>query len=67
MSEWISIKEKLPKTNEDILICDKYGDIFITHRATCNEYYTESGNRIKAVKAWMPLPQPYKAESEDKE
>ena len=65
MGDWIPIKEKLPKANEDILICDKYGDIFITHRATCNEYYTESGNRIKAVIAWMPLPKAYKEEKND--
>ena len=74
-NRWIPCSERLPKQNEYVgdvckyyLIQDEFGDM---HVAT----YTNIGwipiNTICAlgdeVIAWMPLPQPYKAEREDKE
>ena len=69
--EWISCSEKMPKQNEYIgnvckyyLVQDEYGDMYVAH-------YTEKGWRpieslffLDDVIAWMPLPEPYKAESE---
>ena len=31
----------------------------------CNLYYTDSGVELMDCTAWMPLPEPYRAESEE--
>ena len=64
---WISCSERMPKQNEYIeyyLIQDEYGDM-------CVARYTKKGWRpieslffLDDVVAWIPLPEPYKAESE---
>lgn len=64
-AEWIPVSERLPEDYIHVL-CQFYlggmGECYLAHGAfhvvgglvmTCNE-----------VVAWMPLPQPYKAESE---
>lgn len=72
--EWIPCDIRLPKQNEYIgnvckyyLVQDKYDDMYVAR-------YTKRGwNPIDTlffldeVVAWRPLPEPYKAESEDKE
>ena len=66
---WIPVSERLPEAGENILICDIYGDIYLTHRVKDGNnlrFYDETGNKIKCIRAWMPLPEPYK-ESEGKE
>ena len=68
---WIPISERLPEDGRNVLFCDIDGDIMIgyhikgrptTHFSQCGTY-----DDMKNVRAWMPLPDPYKAESEDKE
>ena len=59
---WIQISERPPQVGIDVLICDIEGDIFLTHRTTFGNYFAEIGCEIKNVKAWMPLPEPYKEE-----
>lgn len=69
MDNWISVTEKLPEDGQDVLICDIDGDIMIGYhvRGRLATHFSQQGSyeHIKNVKAWMPLPQPYKAENED--
>lgn len=62
---WIPVSEKLPK---------KYGVYFVTlnnwNTDFCEFYlykqaFGMNGNICDEVTAWMPLPEPYKAESEE--
>jgi hypothetical protein len=70
MSEWISVKEKLPSMSQDVLIVLSmaggetrlahlvhYGD----HQWFAGEYGAEYA--IKDVNHWMPLPDPPKEET----
>lgn len=56
----------LPDNYQDVLITTPYGvqtTTFYTDYGCYFESYEDEGDVI----AWMPLPEPYKAESEDKE
>ena len=66
-SEWIPVSERLPEVGIDVLICNMYGAIYLSHRLSTNSYFDELGNKIKKIRAWMPLPEPYKAESEEQD
>ena len=68
--EWISCDEKLPKPNELVdnvrkyyLIQDEYGDMYVA-RYTSGGWISIDSILQDNVVAWMPLPEPYKAESE---
>lgn len=67
--KWIPCSERLPKENGDYLIC--YYDGYITVGYYQNEigyypkyWYNQQDEQIwdDDVIAWMPLPEPYKAE-----
>ena len=70
-TRWIPCSERLPEEDGDYLMTTKWigsysGDVYIeTHVA----YYRKKSKEWDCVDiiAWMPLPQPYKAESEDAE
>ena len=73
--KWIPCSERLPKENEYVdnvckyyLIQDEYGDMHVAHLSGRGWETIES---IKAlgceVLAWMPLPEPYREESEVEE
>ena len=58
---WIPVTEGLPEESKRYVIFTKYNDVM-------TDFYT--GERFLQgddILAWMPLPEPYKAESEDKE
>ena len=63
-TRWIPVSERLP---------EKDGVYLVTTTGTNNDiidiaYYTDDiWNKASRIKAWMPLPEPYKVESEDKE
>lgn len=73
-SKWVPVSERLPKAGEYIedvakyyLVQNEYGDMAVA-RYTHGEYWEQMYqlNPISdEIVAWMPLPEPYKAESEE--
>ena len=68
-SKWIPVSERLPKYGHVVLWCNEYGSVF-TSAITGNIGYSWHIGRKHwgaDVVAWMPLPEPWEAESEDEE
>lgn len=63
--KWIDIDEQKPDVGISVLVCDDEEDIYLTHITSDGVFFDEWGNKIKGIVAWMPLPEPYKAESEE--
>lgn len=66
MSEWISVKERLPEEGEVILTRDKYGHLRdrTLKRVGKMMLFTPDGMEpIRHITHWMPLPEPPKGES----
>ena len=61
-SKWIPVSERLPEIGQYIL-CSLIKAKDVKHRVIICEYKREVW--WSYVTAWMPLPQPYKGESED--
>jgi len=62
---WIPVTERLPEVGESVLICDDYGDICIGHRTRSGYYFPDfCEDKIKDVRAWAELPEPYKGVTE---
>lgn len=60
---WIPVTERLPEDKQRILVTRKSGTIgYISWNTWWNE---QTRYPIDKVIAWMPLPEPYKAESEE--
>lgn len=59
-SGWIPVSERLPKGY--CLFCDIDGDVFYGHIYDKKWWAEGQDDRIKNVIAWMPTPEPYKAE-----
>ena len=53
MSEWISVKNRLPEKYDDYLTYDEYGITMITHY-NMQGWFSKNGN----ITHWMPLPEP---------
>ena len=70
-TRWISVSDRLPEKGGDYLVTIKWkgsysGDVYTeTNMAVYREKEEEWD--CAGIVAWMPLPEPYKAESEDKE
>lgn len=58
--KWIPVSERLPETGTYCLVCCKDGFI-----STDNYFCYGWDDWEDDVVAWMPLPEPYRAESED--
>lgn len=68
-TRWIPVTEKLPEKECDCLVTvrDRYTEV-----VSCSYYpdmrskwFLDGGGDAKNVIAWMPLPEPYKLESEE--
>ena len=69
---WIPCSERLPKEDSDILVTyfekDEKRIVPVNYgRETWFDCVFDRALNPVGVLAWMPLPEPYKAESEDKE
>ena len=68
--EWISCDEKPNELVDNVrkyyLIQDEYGDMCVARYTKKGWHPIESLFFLDDVVAWIPLPEPYKAESEEK-
>ncbi len=66
--KWIPVTERLPREGVDVLVCNSVGCIYISYLDWHGEWYFSEccDVAIDGVIAWMPLPEPYKPESEVK-
>lgn len=64
MAEWISVKDKLPEDDRNVLVYDDHDIQFWVawHDECHNNWYTQEGDRVYGVTHWMPLPQLPKGE-----
>lgn len=55
-SKWIPVSERLPKEDEDVLICTPHRGVTVAYYSTMN-WFDEAGDVLyfKPI-AWMPLP-----------
>jgi hypothetical protein len=61
MSEWISVKDRLPQPLEDVLAHELRGRIFIGYCAETfigNPIWYVGGYGAITITHWMPLPNP---------
>lgn len=71
---WIPVSERLPDSQTEVIVSCRDDSADNIYRYTASGWITTDGeywivdNEINPyVIAWMPLPEPYKAESEGKE
>lgn len=69
---WVPCKEQLPKNRDTVLVCLEFGILGLGHYAIydngpcwCFDDGNLCGDAMDAVKAWMPLPEPYKEDNND--
>jgi len=66
MSDWISVKDRLPENDDNYLILFEYGRYRFNERVIVGFYsnnkWCVSGhsNNLDTVTHWMPLPEPPK-------
>ena len=63
MSDWISVEDRLPKRQENVLVASKHGFVCIaslTNNHSNNKFYDGDSLAINSITHWMPLPEPPK-------
>ena len=69
-TRWIPVSERLPENHKRVIVFDVFDSIYIGEFIDDEEnwggkhFINEYGMHSKSVEAWMPLPEPYKAESD---
>ena len=62
--EWIPVSERMPKDEQNVLFCDIDDDIMVGYhlKGRPNTHFSQDGSYedMKNVRAWQPLPEPYK-------
>lgn len=58
MSEWISVKDRMPENHEDYLLIGHHNDCYIGHMDIHGDWYDDCGIEIEGISHWMPLPEP---------
>ena len=60
MSDWISVDDRPPESNDDVIICTYVRDIYLGWWSHVTKHWIEtgSGDVIKNVTHWQPLPGP---------
>ena len=76
-NKWIPVETALPEVGSEVLVCFDFKgkrSVYISHfygdgefHGLDDEYLTTEGRKYRKAVAWMPLPEPYKAEGSDKE
>lgn len=64
MSKWISVKDKLPKEFQQVIVCrEKAKGEFVVEAGykDVQDWWKVYGTRTKKVTHWMPLPEPPEA------
>lgn len=64
---WIPISEKLPEKNVEVLATTEWGAVTIAEMYSVNDWFIHEGAtnaETDEIAAWMPLPKPYRVESE---
>ena len=68
---WIPVSERLPEDGQNVLFCDIDDDIMIGYhvKGRPDTHFSQDGTYedMKNVRAWMPLPELYKADKESEE
>ena len=65
-TRWIPVSERIPDASDYCLCCDKSGYITIGFVAEYSKQWCFDDDEVDIdVIAWMPLPEPYKEESEE--
>lgn len=73
-NKWVPVSKRLPDVGSEVLVCFDFKgkrSVYISHfygdgefHGLDDEYLTSEGRKYRKAVAWMPLPEPYKAESE---
>ena len=70
-TKWIPVYEGMPEDGQNVLFCDIDEEIMLGYhvKGRSGTHFSQDGtwDDMKNVFAWMPLPEPYKEESEDTE
>ena len=65
--KWISVKERLPEEETDVLVCNEKGDMIVCRGSRSTEIEGEfiwyvCDWRYGEITHWKPLPKPYESE-----
>ena len=65
--EWIPVSESLPEDDTDVVYCTEMGTVGSCHYYEGFNHYKGCSRKdiFDDIVAWLPIPKPYKAESED--
>jgi len=63
-NEWVSCSEQLPVNHKAVLVSLAWGTLIIAWRSGSEWYFENGCLDERAIRAWQPLPEPYKKTEE---